>query len=64
MIQSIVDWVRLYPHRAAEGVRLVVILLALFGVAFTDNQQLGLIAVVSFVATEIASWKKKTTDNA
>jgi len=58
MMQGIVDWIRLNPHRAAEGVRLLLILLALFGVAFTDTQQLGVIAVVSFVLTEIANWKK------
>lgn len=61
MMQAIVDWARHNPHRAAEGVRLVLIMLALFGVAFTDTQQLGVIAVVSFVLTEIANWKKKST---
>ncbi len=59
MMQGIVDWVRLYPLRAAEGVRLLLILMALFGVAFTDNQQLGIIAFVSFIATEIAAWQTR-----
>lgn len=62
MMQGFIDWMRHNPHRAAEGVRLILIMLALFGVAFTDTQQLGVIAVVSFVATEIAGWKKRATE--
>lgn len=59
MLQSIVEWVRLYPLRAAEGVRLLLILMALLGVALDDRQQLAIIAFVSFVATEIAAWRMR-----
>lgn len=62
MMQGFIDWMRHNPHRAAEGVRLILIMLALFGVALSSDQQLGVILVVSFVATEIANWKKKTTE--
>lgn len=57
MLQSIIEWVRRKPHRAAEGVRLALILSAAFGLAFTDNQQFVIIAAVSFVCTEIAAWQ-------
>lgn len=59
MLQSIVEWVRQNPLRAAEGVRLLLIASAAFGLALTDNQQFGVLAVVSFIATEIAAWQTR-----